>query len=211
MMDEHPDLETLSAYADHELAGARHARVDEHVARCASCRADLARVRSLVDAAAALPRGVEPPDAVWEGIRARVARERRPRRRWIPLASLAVAAGLVLVVGASLLRPGRSDKLMSGSTSGVPATPASVAAVEQSYQGSIAELRRTLETQRGSLSPATIQVLERSLAIIDTAIAEARTALAADPANRALADVLSAQYEHKVGLLQRATKLSPST
>jgi predicted anti-sigma-YlaC factor YlaD len=211
MMDEHPDLETLSAYGERELAGARHARVETHLAQCASCRADLARVRALVDAAAGLPRDVDPPDMVWQGIRSRLARERRPRRRWIAMASLAVAAGLVLVAGTTLLRPGRSEKVMSPAGPARIVTPASVAAVERSYQGSISELRATLDEERQSLSPATIRVLERTLAVIDAAIAEAKTALAADPGNQALTDILSAQYEQKVGLLQRATKLSPST
>jgi predicted anti-sigma-YlaC factor YlaD len=210
MIDEHPDIETLSAYAEHELAGARHARVEEHVAGCPSCRADIARVRSLVDAAAGLPRGIEPPDAVWQGIRVRMQRERRPRRRWIALASMAAAAAVLVVAGTTLLRPGRSDKVHAPAPPAT-VTPASVASVDRNYQGSIAELRETMDQQRASLSPATVRVVERSLAIIDTAIAEARAALAADPANRALADVLAAQYEHKVGLLQRATKLSPST
>ena len=215
MMEEHPDIETLSAWGDHELAGARHARVEEHLAQCASCRADLARVRSLLVAAAALPRGVEPPEAVWQGIRVRLARDtaRRPRRRWLMLASLAAAAAIVLFAGSAVDRGGRSDKVAASRApdAGAAATPVHVAAVDRSYQSSIAELRGTLEQQRGDLSPATIRVLERSLAVIDTAIAEARSALAADPANPALADILSAQYEHKVGLLQRATKLSPST
>ena len=191
--------------------------MEEHLAWCASCRTDLARVRSLVSEAASLPRGVEPPEEVWQGIRVRLARDaaRRPRRRFImlaSLASLAAAAAIVLFVGSSV-NPGRSDKITASRepVAGASDTPVHVAAVDQSYQSSIAELRGTLEQQRGSLSPATIRVLERSLAVIDTAIAEARQALAADPANPALADILSAQYEHKVGLLQRATKLSPST
>jgi hypothetical protein len=60
------------------------------------------------------------------------------------------------------------------------------------------------------LSPATVRVVERSLATIDTAIAEARAALASDPANRSLVEILSANYERKVELLQRATELSSS-
>jgi anti-sigma factor RsiW len=210
MIDEHPDIETLSAYAERELAGARHARVEEHVAACPSCRADISRVHALVDAAAGLPRGIEPPDDVWQGIRVRMRRERRPRRRWIALGAMAAAAAVLLFAGTSLLRPGRSAK-MHVQAPAATVTPASVVSVDRNYQGSIAELRETMDQQRGSLSPATVRVLERSLAVIDTAIAEARAALAADPANKILADVLSAQYEHKLGLLQRATKLSPST
>jgi len=53
--------------------------------------------------------------------------------------------------------------------------------------------------------------VERSLATIDTAIAEARVALTSDPGNQALVEILSSNYERKVDLLQRATELAPSS
>jgi hypothetical protein len=90
-------------------------------------------------------------------------------------------------------------------------TPELHLAVERSYSATLAELRRTLDTQGATLSPATVRVLERSLATIDTAIAEAREALATDPANEVLVRILSANYERKVELLQRATELSSSS
>lgn len=214
MMHDHPDIETLSAYGDGELPALARTRVDAHLAQCTSCRAGLARVRALVAAAAALPPDVEPPDVAWQGIRARIRREARPRRArraWVGLGALAAAA-VVLVAGSLLLRPGRSDKHLAGGTSAaVAALPAGLTSVDRNYVASIAELRGTLEQQGQSLSPHTVRVLEHSLALIDTAIAEARAALAADPANAALAGILSAQYEHKLGLLQRATKLVPAT
>lgn len=123
-------------------------------------------------------------------------------------AFLAAAAVLVVIVGIDTARPGRSAKVMSPSPAPVVAA---VASVERSYAASIADLRATLDQQRAALSPATVSVLERSLAVIDTAIAEARSALAADPANDALAALLAVQYEHKLGLLQRVAKLSSSS
>ena len=207
-MIEHPDVETLSAYADRELAGAALMRAESHLGGCASCRERLERVRALVRDAGALPREVAPPPEVWETIRTAV-RARSRRRPWLRLAALAAAAVVVLAVGLQLASgPGRSAKIHSAPP---PPTPTALLAVDRNYQPSIAELRRTLDQQRGTLSPATVRVLERSMAVIDTAIAEARAALAADPANELLSGILSAQYEHKVDLLQRATKLSPTT
>jgi hypothetical protein len=53
--------------------------------------------------------------------------------------------------------------------------------------------------------------VEESLRVVDDAIAEARQALARDPGNLAIADVLSANHEQKLDLLRRATRLlSPS-
>lgn len=207
MIIEHPDIETLSALADRELTGAALLRAEKHVAECASCRATLDRVRALVHAAAALPRDVAPPPEVWEGIRKRV--RPRPRRRTWALASLAAAAVLVFAAGTLIPRPGRSGKVRAPVAAVV--IPAALRSVDRNYEASIAELRLTLEQQRHTLSPATVRVVERSIAVIDAAIAEARAALAADPANEFIADVLAAQYEQKLDLLQRATKLSPST
>lgn len=207
-MTDHVDVEVLSAYAERELAGAALVRAEKHLGECASCRDTLNRVRSLVQAAGALPRDVAPPPGVWHGIRRGV--QQRPRRpSWVRMASLAAAAVVVFAVGVSLLRPGRSGKARA--VDSPVAVPVVLTSVERHYEPSIAELRLTLEQQRGSLSPATVRILERTVAVIDTAIAEARAALASDPGNRELAGILSAQYRHKVELLQRATTLSPST
>ena len=62
----------------------------------------------------------------------------------------------------------------------------------------------------GQLSPGTVKTLEHSLSVIDAAIAEARAALAADPANQSLVDILAGHYAREVDLLQRATELSTS-
>lgn len=208
MIIEHPDIETLSALADRELTGASLLRAEKHLAECAACRTTLDRVRALVHSAQTLPRDVAPPPEVWEGIR-RNMRPRRSRRLAWSLASLAAAAVLILSVGTLLPRPGRSGKVRA--PIGAVATPASLVSVDRNYEATIAELRITLEQQRHTLSPATVRIVERSIAVVDSAIAEARAALAADPANAFIADILSAQYEQKLDLLQRATKMSPST
>ena len=114
----------------------------------------------------------------------------------------------------TLLLPGPDRKAKGAKLARTPQPDASamlVFAVEKNYVSTVAELRETLETQRASLSPATIRVLEHSLAAIDTAIAEAREALANDPANQTLVGILSANYQRKVELLQRATQLPSSS
>ena len=211
MTIDHIEVEQLSALADGELAGAELARAEQHLSACASCRDTLQRVRALVRRAATLPPDVAPPDAVWAGIRRGIHRERRSRSwtRMAGVAGFAVAAGLVALAATATLRPGRSDKVRHVQPAVV--TPVAFGPVAESYRASLEELRFTLEQQRALLAPGTVQVLERSIAVIDSAIAEASAALAADPGNQLLTDILSAQYEHKVNLLQRATKLSPAT
>jgi hypothetical protein len=79
--------------------------------------------------------------------------------------------------------------------------------VESDYLRAVNDLSATLESERGSLSPETIAKLRESLRIIDTAILEARNALAADPANRTLIEMLANSYEQKVDLLKRTTEM----
>jgi hypothetical protein len=219
-----------------ELAGSREPRAEsrepraesrepraesreQHLAECESCRATLSRVRALVDAAHALPRDIAPPDAVWDVVRSRVAadaRTRAPRAtvaRWWHNGWLATAAAIVLVLGTAtfvtLASRGRSAKAKAMQVAASPASPV-LYAVDRNYVATIRELRATLDAQRSTLAPSTIRTVERSLSVIDAAIAEARAALAADPANQYLVDILASRYERQVDLLQRATELSSS-
>jgi anti-sigma factor RsiW len=216
----HLDIETLSAFADGELPPLAVTRVERHLSECEPCRSTLSRVRELVSAAGALPRDVAPPVEIWEAVRARVAFEARARAvsrsrvvRWWHNGWLASAAAIVLVLGTAtfvaLVSRGNSPKAKAIPIAEAPASPV-VYAVDKNYVATIRELRATLDTQRATLAPSTVRTLERSLSVIDDAIAEARAALAADPANQALVDILAARYERQVDLLQRATELSPS-
>lgn len=212
MTNTHLTFEQIS-----ELAEARTPRAEsrDHLLACAECRATLERVQHLIDAAHALPRDVAPPPELWSALQARVkATPRRPASRTWNLGWLAAAAAVVFFVGAALLLPPSVGK---GKGKGaVVQSPVSsrqsqvVLAVAQNYEPTLADLRRTLDQQRATLSPSTLQVIEKAVATCDTAIAEARAALASDPANQALLQILSAQFEHKVELLQRATQLSSS-
>ena len=103
----------------------------------------------------------------------------------------------------------------AGTTAGVapggtPGLPASFAATESAFLVDLAALHAAFVAQRSTLAPSTVAVVERSLATIDAAIAEARAALVADPANQSLAELLSTTYQHKVELLRRATEYSAS-
>lgn len=200
-----------------EIAETRTPRADsrEHLDSCAECRATLERVERLLEAAHALPRGIAPPPEVWGRLQARVqAAPRRTRKRSWNVGWIAAAAAVVLMVGTALLLPpaiGRSKgkgALVQPPAAGTQSRV--VLAVEQNYAPTLADLRRTLDEQRSALSPATLRVIERAVATCDSAIAEARAALASDPANQVLLQILSAQFEQKVELLQRATQLTSS-
>lgn len=77
------------------------------------------------------------------------------------------------------------------------------------YDREITRLHSVIEQRRGELDPKTVAAIERSLAVIDTAIAQARSALAADPASRFLHGRLTDALDKKVELL-RTTAMLPA-
>jgi len=77
------------------------------------------------------------------------------------------------------------------------------------YDREITRLHSVIEQRRGELDPKTVAAIERSLSVIDTAIAQARSALAADPASRFLHGRLTDALDKKVELL-RTTAMLPA-
>jgi anti-sigma factor ChrR (cupin superfamily) len=77
------------------------------------------------------------------------------------------------------------------------------------YDEEISRLRSVIR-RREDLDPKTIAAIQRSLAVIDTAIAQARAAVAADPASAFLNKRLADAQNKKVELLRTAATL-PST
>jgi len=80
---------------------------------------------------------------------------------------------------------------------------------EYLYDAQIASLYKILQQRRTQLDPKTVAVIERSLGVIDTAIAQSKAALAKDSANRFLAGQLDRALDTKLELL-RTVALLPS-
>ena len=80
----------------------------------------------------------------------------------------------------------------------------------QSYAAAVSDLERVLEQNRGRLDTSTVRVLERNLATIDSAIAQAQRALAADSANVYLNSHLAETRQRKLELLRQAAALVSS-
>jgi hypothetical protein len=83
--------------------------------------------------------------------------------------------------------------------------------VEPVYDREILKLRAIVRERRSQLDPATVAVLEQSIAVIDSAIAQSRAALAKDPASGFLATQLNHSLEKKVELLRTAALLPART
>lgn len=204
---------------DGELAGSLGEGVDAHLAACSDCRAYADGVRSLLAAAAELPREVQPERDLWPDIAARVASPsrapsgRRPVLRWGALAAAAVVlVGLTAVITARLVRPGAgpvgAGLRAGGGASVAPASLAGLGGAFAEYERAAQALRAALADRRGQISPATLRDVEDNLRIIDGAIASLRAALAESPDNPELSTLLAATYRQQIDLLKTANKLA---
>ncbi|MES2180334.1 MAG: zf-HC2 domain-containing protein [Gemmatimonadota bacterium] len=90
------------------------------------------------------------------------------------------------------------------------ATPL-ISEAEPVFASEISALRKIVKERRSQLDPATVAVLEQSIAVIDSAIAQSRAALVKDPASAFLATQLNHSLEKKVELLRTAALLPART
>lgn len=215
-MTTHPNDAQLNELIDGTLAPDERARVEAHVATCLPCAATVRRTESLLERTRALPRGVQPPDDAWEAVRSAVrgsaTRRRVPAARGARWAQMAAAAALVVATAATTVLVMRDDaprEAVTAPPDGAPAMLAAFGPVEARYVLAADVLQETLDERRAMLDPVTIATIERSLATIDDAIAEARAALARDPGNGTISRLLASSYEQKVTLLRRASELPP--
>ena len=213
---------------DSPLPPADAAALAAHLGTCAACRdleVDLALMR---DAARALDRPIVPAQA-WMRLSTQLEREgliapasasaaAMPRRTtWRGYAGMALAASLLAGVGASLLWRVSDRATPSIPTAVAPPSPApgnardprAVEAIEielrlaaEHYEKAITALEGLAAEDRTRIDPAVAQVVERSLLLIDKAIADSREALQGQPGNLAAQTSLFDAYRQKVALLQ---------
>jgi anti-sigma factor RsiW len=200
-------FELLERYHSGNLPRLESEAVEQHLLACDACRADFRFQRALRAEVAALQREIHPSDRVWLGIQGRIASAglRSGARsgwwqRWGTLAAAAVVlVALTSAVTAVLVRqPG-------------PVAPNRTFSVtEAAYEQAAEELAQTLELRRKDLSPTALAVVEQNLHIIDEAIRETQAALAEDPRNQRVAELLWASWEKKIDLLERAAQHAES-
>jgi anti-sigma factor RsiW len=215
-------IERLSEYLDGDLGDSETAALEAHLATCAACRGTLESLRA-VAARTRVPFAEPPARDLWPGIEARLAPRRATGAGWLEALrgrrlslslpqAVAAAAALVVVSGAgawwALRAPGSSPG--AGDATPVAGAPAAGSAAlaafdDRRYEATVSELEALLERNRAVLDTSTVRVVEQNLAIIDRAMAEARRALAADPANPYLNAHLRRQMERKVQVLRVAT------
>jgi hypothetical protein len=147
----------------------------------------------------ALPTSIEPPRDLWPDIERRLTPRRRRLPRWLPLA----AALLLLLLGGAVMRRLARDP----GPDAVPVASVDPATTTDPSAGAENALLASLEHDAGSLSPETVATLRRNLAIIDSALAESRRALAADPGNGDVQALFRLVQRQRTTLLQQAARL----
>ena len=224
--------ESIHELVDGTIGSIRRAELQRHLADCAECRAFLADMEAIRDAAASLE-PLEPPDGVWLQIAGRLSQEGRvtlpPARQPAParhVARLAIAASLLLAVGAAivmLLPQYRANNTApnpaantaapqpgnAGGDVAVESVETEFRLAEQHYQNAIAKLEQAVQGDQAASGPdrqlldaQTAAMLQKNLQVIDQAIAESRSALRAEPLSAAALASLFDALRRKVALLQ---------
>lgn len=209
----------LSEYLDGELDTQERVTLEAHLGGCAECRATLDELRGVV----ARAKGLEdrPPKAdLWPGIDARLAPGRRPgvsrdstshrvaRRFTFSVPQLIAASiAIVLLSGSGMwlaLQPRQQQQRPAAQNRAI-ITPAGWTG---RTDAAIADLQDVLTRNESRLDTATVRVVRQNLAVIDKAIAEARRALEADPANTYLNLHLADTMRRKLDLLRRVNAIA---
>ena len=215
----HLDWSTLNDFADGTLSSDVAAEVEQHLSSCAQCREELDTLRATIgtlESAAVAP----VPEALWADIQQSISATAKPtsnthsrfRSYNVSAPKLAAAAVLLVVssVSATLLFSRMDDapsQLASTDSVTMGSTPTmQLTATDARFIPGVEALEKQLASQRSTLRPETVVILEKSLNTIDDALIEARMALLADPANAALRQVLETTYRQKLEFLTRATR-----
>jgi anti-sigma-K factor RskA len=215
----------LDDYVTGELTEDARGPVADHVTACEICRAEVQDLKTVLARAADLPKSIDPPAEAWLSIRAEIGRNReaaddRKSRLELLRRPYVVAAALILVAilssaGTAVYMHSRSGAdsraSVSNTESGTPATLAAFTIEENNYLRNVAVLQDILDQREAALAPETVAQLKASLRTIDEAILEARNALARDPENKMLIEMLSGTYRQKVDLLRRTTEMTRGT
>jgi anti-sigma factor RsiW len=224
-------LARLSSYLDDQLPPDERRPVQEHLSACASCRAVADELEGVRRQARALG-PIEPPRDLWPDIQGRLGdaevvplplpshegdgavRSPWRRRVWFTVPQLA-AAGVVLALAAGAVAwnlkpaavlPGTAAaEGLSGALSEV--RPAAGGSMDRGAAESVQALEALLHDARDRLDANTVRILEKNLAVIERAIAEARAALEVDPENRFLEDHLRATERRRTDYLEQTRAL----
>jgi anti-sigma factor RsiW len=221
---EHLTEEERQTAADGTLPPERVQALDLHLRGCDACAADVARIGALMRRTREAPPRADDLGELWPSIRARIeerklipiaangrgiaySARRHRAAMWVGALSTFAAA---VVITVAVARERASSAAATSATAGDEqkgSTPLPLIAASDSahaYEEEARELLARLEVQRAVMRPEAARLLRRDLRTIDAAIAELEAAIATDPNNPALRQLLASSYRQKVELLKRA-------
>lgn len=201
----------INDFADGTLAGAARAQAEDHVLACAQCRAQVQQIQLVLQRLSTLPREIEPE----HDLRAAIWAQADRKTLWSWRYPLAAAAILLIAVSSLVttfvLRRSQPDSVRISVAEAESGARVDLVRIEQTYASEVETLQDTLEQNREQFAPETVRILEDNLRIIDTAISEARAALARDPQSAVLGELLKSAYRRKLDLLRQAARSSAAT
>jgi len=203
----------LSEYVDGELANGERTALEAHLATCAACRATVEDLRKVVARARALDDSA-PKANLWPGVAKRIGAGKvvdiRSRRFSFNVPQLIAASiALMLLSGGGAWLALKPPQIASDG----PFTPApSQGQLQATWTGktdaAIADLQNVFDRNKSRLDTSTVRVVQQAFTTIDRAIAEARTALQADPSDAYLNLHLADTMRRKLELLRRVNALA---
>jgi len=160
-----------------------------------------------------------PTRDLWSGIQSRISEQPATKTRGgvtFTLPQLALAASLLIALASGITwsiahPPAVKEPViqaygMPEDDNGGQIVRANFA--DAQYNAAVSDFERILREERDRLDPRTVQIIERNLQAIDTAINEARMALNNDPANPYLNSHLADARQRKLDLLRHAATLA---
>ena len=231
-MTERHWIDELSGYLNDDLPQAERLQVEAHVSSCVECRGVLEDLRAVVVRAGDLEDS-PPQKDLWAGIakgieatlqeddqvidlstrRAGSSPVDVERRVRLTVPQLVAASVIMMMASGAMawsLRPVAQGTAFAGDAQPAVVLPASLAdqPTLAGYPQEVAQLEALITEHRDELSPNTVRILEKNLAIIDRAIEESSEALAADPGNEYLLEHLGRAFRRKVDYLRDASDIS---
>ncbi len=212
----------LSTFVDGDLPSAEREAVAAHLETCEACRALVADLERVRDAARTLG-PLSPPDHIWLEVAGQirlgdkpspatvVAAPAAPARssawQWIGLAAALVLVTLVSYLAMHLRTPTTDTGSNAAVTGSVESVTQELSLALEHYDKAIAQLEALAKNNDGTIDPVTAATLQKNLVVIDKAIADSRAALASEPQSQPAFDSLIEALRRKVGVLQTTVAL----
>ncbi len=211
-------LNAIHELVDGTLGPIRRAELELHLESCDGCRALAGDLQEIARSARSLD-VLEPPERVWKSVAGRLRAERGVTEpagalgRHRSMAMVAIAAALLLAVGASLfmLRAPEMPPQTATTTQAPGKRVPGNAASEDPVQNVVTELTLTekhfqnlvqASEATNTVDPKTAAAMQKNLLVMNEAINETRKALDADPQSAPARASLYEVLKQKIQFLQ---------